>query len=137
MTVIKIKSFNLDHGIEIKALYHNSNIFLRADGLRGIFNRLEQIRNSGLALCFWQSLHPEERLTQELFSTANRISRNPESFAEELDKLTHGLERLAEITDKHSRLGPDHKVMPTRLEEGRLILALLKELDLFRMSASV
>ena len=131
-TVIKLKTINLDRGIEIKIDYPPRANHRLAEGLRGQFTRLARVNEISTLLTLWMNLHPEERLAQDLFQTANRISRQPENFTTEIGRLRQLLPRLPAVIAGLANAKLDSwfdEGMSRRLKLGNLAINLLKSTE--------
>ena len=120
----------MDRGIEIKVSYPRHADHHLAEGLRGRFTRLARVNEINNLLTLWMTLHPEERLAQELFQTANRISRRPETFAAEIKRFHQQLFRLPEVIGNLANSKFDSwfdDAMSQRLKLGNLATNILKE----------
>jgi len=129
--VIKIKSFDLDKGIEVKVRYPAKGDQADADGLKGQFARLAKVREINVLMSSWVDFHPEERLAQDIFCTANRISRGPETFADEIETMKQNLKHLLEVIPEQANATTDNGVndnFKKRLEQGRLSVRLLQSI---------
>jgi len=128
--VIKLRTINLDRGVEIKVRYPPRADHCLAKGLRSQFARLARVNEINTTLTLWMSLHPEERLSQDLYQTANRISRQPETFATEIRRFRQLLPRLPEVISSLANSKLDSWFddgMSRRLKLGNLAINLLKE----------
>ncbi len=92
--VIRLPGIDLEKGAEIKVTYRESDEFLAAAGLKGIFTRLDRVATIHNSLGGCRVTKFDERLGQELAFTAVRISRKPADFQREVVALREKLPRL-------------------------------------------
>ncbi len=130
--IIKVASFNLDKGIEIVVDYPAKADFKAAEGMRGNYSRLNKVNELDTFLTSYRILHQDERLSQELYQSGNRISRNPESFNAEMKQFASKVERLKEATQalSVSSLGWHYdEAYKTRIRRGKMALAILDDVQ--------
>lgn len=86
-TIIRLRSIDLRKSTKIEVLARRSVRPDAAMGLKGLISRLECIRVYSAYLGHCRVLHRQERLPVEAAQIGNRISRNPDSFAAETERL--------------------------------------------------
>jgi alpha-glucosidase len=132
-TIIKIASLNLDKGLEVKVAYDAAVDFRSANGLRGAFNRLARVNDLVNVLTANLFMHPDRRLVQDTFCIANRISRWPETFDDEIKLLKKNLARLPKVISELSQTSYEcayTDMFQKNIDQGRLAVRILEQISL-------
>jgi hypothetical protein len=132
-TVIKIASFNLDKGVEIIAKYAPGTDHRLANGLRGAFNRLARMNEIVTTIEACVFMYPDTRLTQDVFCTANRISRWPETFTAEIKQFKKNLARLPKAIAEMSASTYESSFnmgIGKRIDQGKVVVNMLRQITL-------
>jgi len=104
-----------------------------ADGLRGTFNRLARVNDMVNVMTAFLLSHPERRLMQDTFCTANRISRYPETFVAEIKNMKKNLTRLPKVI---SELSTTHweawynEALQKNIDQGKVAVNILKQISI-------
>ena len=102
MTIVKLRYLDITAETEIKIRFPK-NYQNQAMGLKAKMARLERARVHTACASPWHVVSNHERDIVELAQTGNRMSRNPESFLQEIKKLKEGLKSLPKNMSKWKR----------------------------------
>jgi hypothetical protein len=94
-TVIRIPDLDLSAGIDVEAITDPDIPPGAAEGLKGLMSRLKQLPYVGLPWHVDCQRDPRKKLPIAAAQVGNRISRRPDTFAAELDRLRQLLPELA------------------------------------------
>lgn len=128
--MIRIPQIDVREGVRVRIYRNPAADPGLAEGIAGLFTRLDLIRYCMTLCSAVMPLHPEETLPVGAAQTGNRISRNPAAFEEELRRLGETVRRLPEIMrgmqKKVRKTMPDDTKRPLYLKRG---LALWKQME--------
>lgn len=126
--IIRLPEINLSQGITLTVVKNPGLSDDQANGLKGLLARLARVNYYNTISTCWLILHKEERLGIDVAQTSNRISRNPATFAAEVERMQKQLPRLAKMLKE---LGGAHCAWetgpsPERVQYCERALAILK-----------
>jgi len=96
-TVIYLNEQDISAGLKIDIEQNSECDSSLAYGLKGLMNRMKKINYYNTIATTFHIIHEKERLGVEIAQAGNRISRNPEIFADEVKAAKAALKEMVDL----------------------------------------